>query len=65
MPRSEPPAGKAVKAGELELAWGNAADWKAHWREEALRRHLERPIAERLRAALELVLPRTTDERTT
>jgi hypothetical protein len=36
---------------------------KAKWRDQALRRHLERPIEERLRAALALVLRRTDRER--
>ncbi len=44
----------------MTLLWGNPAEWKAELRDESLQRHLARPIAERLQAALDLVL--THDE---
>jgi hypothetical protein len=46
---------------EATLVWGNASRWKATLREEAERGHLERPPSERLRRALDLVLPRVGD----
>jgi hypothetical protein len=41
------------------LLWGDATQWKAELREESVRRHLARPIAERLQAALALVMSNT------
>lgn len=38
------------------------AEAKAKWRDEALRAHLARPIEERLRAALALIIPRSRRE---
>jgi hypothetical protein len=62
-PQCEPP-GDAVDVEGWTLAWGNSTAWKAHWRKERIRRHVERPLAERLRAALSLVLPRSSRDRT-
>ena len=61
------PAGKLVNAGEIDLAWGRAAEWKAYLRDESLRRHLDRPLGDRLRSALSLVLAddRTREPRST
>ena len=42
--------------GEVTLVWGDPTTAKAELREESRLRHLERPIGERLAAALELVL---------
>ncbi|MGH2726409.1 MAG: hypothetical protein ACRDKS_05475 [Actinomycetota bacterium] len=55
---SEGSPDRSIEAGEARLAWGNPAMWKSRWREESLRRYRERPLAERLRAALSLVLRR-------
>jgi hypothetical protein len=52
-------ASRSVEAGDVRLAWGNAASWKARWRDESLQRHLTRPLGERLRSALRLVLRRS------
>lgn len=49
---------RRVDAGEVTLAWGVPARWKAVLRDESLRAHLELPVGERLRAALLLVQPR-------
>jgi hypothetical protein len=54
---------KRVQVDGLTLLWGNTVEWKAELRDEALRKHLARPIAERLQAALELVLPSERDRR--
>lgn len=35
---------------------GRKSEAKAHWREQSLRRHLARPLAERLDAALALIV---------
>jgi hypothetical protein len=60
--RAHEPASKSIDAGEVRLAWGDPASWKARWRDESLRRHLERPLAARLRSALSLVLRRSNGE---
>ncbi|HUH03593.1 MAG TPA: hypothetical protein VML75_16465 [Kofleriaceae bacterium] len=39
----------------VTLVWGDAATWKARLRAESLRRHLDKPVAERLLLALDLV----------
>jgi hypothetical protein len=57
--RLDEPASQSIEAGGVRLAWGNPATWKARWRDESLRRHLNRPLAERLRSALALVLRRS------
>ncbi len=54
---------KRVQVDGVTLLWGNTVEWKAELRDESLRQHLARPIAERLQAALELVLPSQRDER--
>jgi len=54
---------RSIEADELRLAWGNPARWKARWREESLRRHLNQPLGERLRSALALVLRRSDRDR--
>jgi hypothetical protein len=51
--------GEQVEAGNVRLAWGTPAGWKARWRDESLRRHLDRTLGERLRCALSLVLRRS------
>ena len=51
-----------VDIGDVTLVWGNASEAKAALRDESLRRHLERPIGERLRIALSMVLPRRDRE---
>jgi len=51
-------ANERIEVGDVTLVWGDRAGWKAHLRDESLRRHLALPIAERLRVALSLVLPR-------
>lgn len=58
--QTEAPASESIDAGEVRLAWGNPASWKARWRDESLRRHLDRPLGERLRSALSLVLQSKT-----
>jgi hypothetical protein len=67
MRRKEPGAGedRRVDVGGVTLVWGERSRWKATFRDESLKRHLERPVAERLRAAFSLVLPRRPDERRT
>jgi hypothetical protein len=55
--KSGPPE-RRIDVGNVTLVWGDRSRWKAELRDESLRRHLARPIAERLRAALSLVLPR-------
>ncbi len=52
-------SGASQDAGDVRLAWGSAVHWKARWRDESLAVHLERPIGERLRLALSMVLKRT------
>jgi hypothetical protein len=47
-----------IEVDGVTLAWGDATRWKARLREESLRRHLARPIGERLAAALALLVPR-------
>lgn len=49
---------RRVDVGDVTLVWGDAARGKAALRSESLEQHLERPLAERLRVALSLVLPR-------
>ena len=61
--QTDEPASKSIDAGEVKLAWGNPASWKARWRDESLQRHLNRPLGERLRSALSLVLRRSDRER--
>ncbi len=51
-----------VDVGEVTLAWGNAVEWKARFREEALQRHLARPVAERLRVAISMLRPASSDD---
>jgi hypothetical protein len=50
-----------VDVAGTTLVWGNASRWKASLREESERRHLDLPIAERLRRALSLVQPHTQE----
>lgn len=49
---------RRIDVGDVTLVWGAGSRWKARLREESRERHLERPVGERLRAALELVMPR-------
>jgi hypothetical protein len=49
---------RRVDIGGITLAWGDRSRWKAQLRDESLQRHLALPVAERLRVALSLVLPR-------
>jgi hypothetical protein len=60
--RNDERVSRSIDAGEVRLAWGDPASWKARWRDESLRRHLERPLGERLRSALSLVLPRSNGD---
>jgi hypothetical protein len=60
--RGDEPTSRSIEAGGVRLAWGNPASWKARWRDESLRRHLKRPVGERLRAALSLVVGRSDRE---
>jgi hypothetical protein len=61
-----PPASTSVEANGVTFAWGTPALWKARWRDESLRRHLELSMRERLRSALGLVLRRSNrDQRST
>jgi len=55
--RTDEPADRSIDADGVRLAWGNPASWKARWRDESLRRRLNRPLGQRLRSALALVLP--------
>jgi hypothetical protein len=55
-PRLAP--GRRVDAGGVTLAWGDPTEWKAALRDESQQRHRAKPIGERLRAALALVVPR-------
>ena len=61
--RTDEPASRSIDTDGVRLAWGNPASWKARWRDESLRRHLNRPLGERLRSALSLVLRRSDGER--
>ena len=56
-------ARKRIEVDGITLLWGNPTEWKAELREESLRRHLARPPAERLLAALSMVRRRRDDER--
>jgi hypothetical protein len=49
---------RRVDIGDVTLVWGDPARWKARLRDESLRAHLSRPIAERLAVALSMVVPR-------
>lgn len=49
---------RRIDVGEVSLTWGNPSQWKRTLRAESDRRHLAQPIAERLRAALALVIRR-------
>jgi hypothetical protein len=51
--------GESLDAGGVRLAWGDPTRWKAQWREESLRQHLNLPVGERLRRALSLLLKRS------
>jgi hypothetical protein len=53
---------RRVDVDGVTLVWGDRTRAKAMLRAESLRRHLELPIADRLRAALALVQRRTSDE---
>jgi hypothetical protein len=44
--------GPTAGTDAVTLAWGNATEWKAELRDEALERHLALPLSERLRRAL-------------
>ena len=55
--RTDEPADRSIDTDGARLAWGNPASWKARWRDESLRRRLNRPLGQRLRSALALVLP--------
>ena len=56
------PTSRSIDADGVRLAWGDAASWKARWRAESLQRHLNRPLGDRLRSALSLVLRRSDHE---
>jgi hypothetical protein len=55
MNRARTPEGQRIDVGDVTLVWGDRARWKAALREESRARHMQKPIGERLRAALELV----------
>lgn len=46
---------RRVDVDDLTLAWGDATAWKSRLREESAKSWLQRPIAERLRIALEMI----------
>lgn len=46
---------RRLDAEDITLAWGDASTWKARLREESATSWLRRPIAERLRIALEMI----------
>jgi len=48
---------RRVEVAGMTLLWGDRTLSKAILREESLETHLARPIEERLRIALQLVLP--------
>lgn len=48
---------RRIDVGDVTLVWGDKTRWKARLRDEAWRQHLARPLEQRLRAALALVLP--------
>lgn len=56
-----------VKVGDIDvtLAWGDPAEIKAAFRDEAEARYRALPLAERLRIALSMVQRRPRDERST
>ena len=58
---SKPEPYLRVDVGDVTLIWGDRTRAKAELRSESLQRHLALPLEERLRAALELVLPRRAD----
>jgi hypothetical protein len=49
----------------ITLVWGDPSECKAELREESLRRHPARPMAERLLSALAMVRPSTRNGRNT
>jgi hypothetical protein len=49
------PEVRTVRRGDVVLVWGDAAEAKAALRAESRARHANRPPADRLLAALELV----------
>jgi len=49
----------------ITLMWGNPSECKAELREESLRRHLARPMSERLLGALAMIRPSTRNGRDT
>ncbi len=54
---------RRVDIGDVTLMWGNPAECKAELRAESLKKHLAKPIAERLLVALSLVRRRPTHGR--
>ena len=54
---------KKIDVAGVTIIWGDAARGKAALRDESLKEHLARPVAERLAAALALVRPRPSDVR--
>ena len=52
---------RRIDADGVTLMWGDPAASKAELRAESVRAHVARPIAERLLAALAMVLPRESE----
>lgn len=48
---------RRVEVAGMTLLWGDRTRGKAILREESLEAHLARPLEERLRIALQMVLP--------
>ncbi|MSP58826.1 MAG: hypothetical protein EXR72_00525 [Myxococcales bacterium] len=46
---------RRIDAGDVTLAFGSAARWKARLREESLRAWSEKPLSERLRLTLAMI----------
>ncbi len=47
-----------LKVADVRLGWGNPTVLKARWRQDSLREHLERPVAERLLKAFSMLQKR-------
>lgn len=60
MDRREP---RRIEVDGVTLMWGVPAECKAVLRDESVRRHLERPLPERLLAALSMVRRASDDRR--
>ena len=53
------PINRRIDVGEVTLAWGDQGLWKERLREERLQAFSEKPLSERLRAALGMVRRRS------